>query len=77
MSNNQRTPKTLAFCVTFAAAIGLAGCAPEPEEESIIDEGAVDVSGGELQTREVREGEVPVNLPETEMVDASAEEEGE
>ncbi|MEE4289822.1 MAG: hypothetical protein V2J14_10665 [Erythrobacter sp.] len=63
-----------------APVLMLAACAGE-EEERNYEVDAEDLSGGELQVREVEEGEVPVDVPEVEMTnvppeDAGAMEEG-
>ncbi|QIQ87234.1 hypothetical protein [Erythrobacter sp.] len=62
--------------VAFAPALVLAACGG-PEEEPAYEVDAEDLSGGELQVRTPKEGEVPVELPKTEMTNVPPEEVGE
>lgn len=66
--------RTLAVgALALGPALALAACAGE-EEETAYEVGAEDLSGGDLQVREPKEGEVPVDVPEVEMTSVPAEE---
>lgn len=58
----------------LGAALALAACGGAEEEDVDYEVGAEDLSGGELITRDPNEEAVPVELPETEMTNASDEE---
>ncbi|MEQ8411770.1 MAG: hypothetical protein RIB52_09465 [Erythrobacter sp.] len=61
--------------VALAPALALAACAEEEEKTYEVD--AEDLSGGELQVREVDPDEVPVDVPEVEMTPVRPEDTGE
>ncbi|QZH75922.1 MAG: hypothetical protein JY451_04910 [Erythrobacter sp.] len=54
-------------------ALPLAACG-ESEENTAYEADVEDLGGGEIQVREPVEGEVPVDLPETEMTSVPPEE---
>ena len=56
-------------------ALALGGCAAE-EEDTSYEVGVEDVGGGELQVADPQPGEVPVELPETPMINVPTEEAG-
>lgn len=58
----------------LGAALALAACGGAEEEDVEYEVGAEDLSGGQLQTSETGEDAVPVDLPQTEMTNASDEE---
>jgi hypothetical protein len=55
-----------------AALLALAACAPDAEEKT-YEVGVEDVGGGELQVADPEAEGVPVDLPETPMVNVPAE----
>jgi hypothetical protein len=65
--------KTIAFAVLpIAATMAIAGCGQSAETSYETD--VVDESGGELIVSDVDPDAVPVDLPETEMVNVPADE---
>lgn len=55
-------------------ALPLAACGEAEEDNTTYEADVEDLGGGEIQVREPVDGEVPVDLPETEMTNAPQEE---
>jgi len=70
---DQTRPARAALALLPALALALGACAAE-EEERNYEVDAEDLSGGELQVREVDPNEVPVDVPEVEMTNVPPEE---
>ncbi|MBB3034090.1 hypothetical protein [Alteriqipengyuania lutimaris] len=62
-----------AAALSLAAALGLAACSGEAEEET-YEVDATDESGGELIVADEEAQGVPVDVPETEMTNVPPEE---
>ena len=65
-------PARTALALAPALALALAACGGQ-EEERNYEVDAEDLSGGELQVREIDPNEVPVDLPEAEMTNVPPE----